>query len=138
MSPIDHDEAEIERGGVDDVNALRELWLELHHHHQEVAPQSGDFADDERSWRVRSAHYREWLGDPRSFVLLARDGDRVAGYALVRVMDSDREDEDAWRQADVTAEIETVVVTAGARGSGLGGACSTRSTLSSRARGSPR
>ena len=61
----------IERGGVDDVPALRALWLELHHHHAEVAPQSGEFVDDETSWRVRSS-YREWLADPRSFVLLAR------------------------------------------------------------------
>ena len=55
----------IERGGVDDVAALRELWLELHHHHAQVAPQSGEFVDDASSWRVRSSSYREWLADPR-------------------------------------------------------------------------
>jgi hypothetical protein len=67
-------EIAIERGCVDDVAALRELWLELHHHHQEVAAQSGEFTDDESSWRVRSTEYRQWLDDPRSFLLLARSG----------------------------------------------------------------
>lgn len=109
------------RGGIDDVDALRDLWLELHHHHAGVAPQSGEFSDDATSWSRRSAHYREWLADPRSFLLLARQDVRLVGYAVVRVMDGGSEDEDAWRQAEVTAEIETLVVTADARGRGLGG-----------------
>ena len=110
----------IERGGVDDVPALRALWLELHHHHAEVAPQSGEFVDDETSWRVRSASYREWLADPRSFVLLARAGDRLVGYALVRVMEAGPDLTDSWRVPDVIAEIETMLVTAEVRRAGLG------------------
>lgn len=110
----------IERGGVDDIPALRDLWLELHHHHAEVAPQSGEFVDDETSWRVRSASYREWLADPRSFVLLARAGDRLVGYALVRVMEAGPELTDSWRVPETVAEIETMLVTAEARGAGLG------------------
>lgn len=110
----------IDRGGVDDVPALRDLWLELHHHHAEVAPQSGEFVDDETSWRVRSASYREWLADPRSFVLLARAGDRLVGYALVRVMEAGPDLVDSWRVPDVIAEIETMLVTAEVRRAGLG------------------
>jgi ribosomal protein S18 acetylase RimI-like enzyme len=110
----------IDRGGVDDVPALRDLWLELHHHHAEVAPQTGEFVDDETSWRVRSASYREWLADPRSFVLLARVGDRLVGYALVRVMEAGPDLADSWRVPDVIAEIETVLVTAEVRRAGLG------------------
>ena len=112
--------AEIERGGVDDVDALRGLWLELHHHHAEVAPKSGEFADDETSWAVRSASYREWLADPRSFLLLAREGDRLVGYCLVRVFESGPDLRDAWVVADVIAEIETLLVSADARAAGLG------------------
>jgi ribosomal protein S18 acetylase RimI-like enzyme len=110
----------IDRGGVDDVPALRDLWLELHHHHADVAPQTGEFVDDETSWRVRSASYREWLADPRSFVLLARAGDRLAGYALVRVMEAGADLTDSWRVPDVIAEIETMLVTAEVRREGLG------------------
>jgi ribosomal protein S18 acetylase RimI-like enzyme len=110
----------IDRGGVDDVPALRDLWLELHHHHADVAPQSGEFVDDETSWRVRSASYREWLADPRSFVLLARAGDRLVGYALVRVMEAGPDLADSWRVPDVIAEIETMLVTAEVRRAGLG------------------
>jgi ribosomal protein S18 acetylase RimI-like enzyme len=110
----------IERGGVDDVAALRELWLELHHHHAEVAPQSGEFTDDETSWRVRSSEYREWLADPRSFLLLARADDRLIGYAVIRVMEAGPELMDSWRVPEAVAEIETMLIAAEFRGSGLG------------------
>jgi ribosomal protein S18 acetylase RimI-like enzyme len=110
----------IERGDVGDVAALRELWLELHHHHAHVAPQSGEFADDESSWRVRSASYREWLADPGSFLLLARAAGRLVGYALVRVMEAGPDLTDSWRVPDVVAEIETILVSAQFRGAGLG------------------
>jgi ribosomal protein S18 acetylase RimI-like enzyme len=110
----------IDRGGVGDVPALRDLWLELHHHHAEVAPQTGEFVEDETSWRVRSASYREWLADPRSFVLLARAGDRLVGYALVRVLEAGPDLADSWRVPETLAEIETMLVTGDARGAGLG------------------
>ena len=84
MSAGERRDLAIARGGIDDVPALRELWLELHHHHQEVAPQSGEFVGDDESWRVRSSEYRAWLTDPRSFLLLARSAGRPVGYAVVR------------------------------------------------------
>jgi ribosomal protein S18 acetylase RimI-like enzyme len=112
--------AEIELGGPGDVESLRDLWLELHHHHAEVAPQTGPFADDESSWAVRAGSYREWLSDPRSFLLLARDGERLVGYACVRVFESGDDLRDAWVVPDVIAELETLVVSAGARGDGIG------------------
>jgi ribosomal protein S18 acetylase RimI-like enzyme len=120
MSLVERDDVAIERGGADDVPALRELWLELHHHHQEVAPRSGEFVNDEESWRVRSSEYREWLADERSFLLIARSGGRAVGYSVVRVMESGSELRDAWRVPDVIAEIETMIVSASLRGGGLG------------------
>jgi ribosomal protein S18 acetylase RimI-like enzyme len=121
MSSSERGTTRIDRGTVGDVDALRDLWLELHHHHAEVAPQSGEFVDDEESWRVRSASYREWLSDPRSFLLLARADGRTVGYAIVRVMEAGPELTDSWRVPETIAEIETMLVTAGARGAGLGG-----------------
>ena len=117
---VDAEAIEIEGGGLEDVDALRQLWLELHHHHAEIGPQSGEFTDDETSWEVRSSQYREWLSDHGSFLLLARDRGRLVAYALVRVMESGPELRDAWRVPDTIAEIETIVVTADARGAGLG------------------
>jgi ribosomal protein S18 acetylase RimI-like enzyme len=116
----DRGEVTIERGGIDDVPALRDLWLELHHHHQEVAPQSGEFVSDEESWRVRSSEYREWLADPRSFLLIARSGAQPVGYAVVRVMASGPELRDAWQVPETIAEIETMLVSAEFRDAGLG------------------
>jgi GNAT superfamily N-acetyltransferase len=110
----------IERGGIDDVAALRDLWLELHHHHAEVAPQSGRFVDDESSWRVRSESYREWLAEPGSFLLLARDEEGLVGYAIVRVVAPGPDLRDSWEVPDRVAELETMLVTQRARGSGLG------------------
>jgi ribosomal protein S18 acetylase RimI-like enzyme len=112
--------AEIELGGPEDIDSLRDLWLELHHHHAQVAPQSGAFADDESSWRVRAGSYREWLSDPRSFLLLARDGERLVGYACVRVFESGDDLRDSWVVPDVIAELETLVVSADLRGDGVG------------------
>ena len=117
---MDAETIEIERAGLEDVETLRELWLELHHHHAEVAPQSGEFVDDESSWRVRSDSYREWLADPRSFALVARRAGRLVGYALVRVFESGADLRDAWVVPEVIAELETLVVTSEARGAGLG------------------
>jgi ribosomal protein S18 acetylase RimI-like enzyme len=110
----------IERGDAGDIDSLRELWIELHHHHQAVGPQSGPFTDDETSWATRSAHYRDWMAEPGSFLLLARDGGGgLVGYAMVRVMDQSSE-RDAWEVPDRVAEFETLVVADGARGAGLG------------------
>lgn len=111
----------IDRGGPDDIDSLRELWLQLHHHHQEIGPQSGTFTDDETSWSVRASNYRRWMADEGSFLLLARDGEELVGYALVAVSPGSDEDRDAWVVPDRVAEIETMVVAEGARGRGIGG-----------------
>jgi ribosomal protein S18 acetylase RimI-like enzyme len=113
-------EIRIEAGDVDAVAGLRDLWLALHHHHQSVAPQTGPFVDDESSWRVRSASYREWLAEPGSFLLLAHESDRLVGYAIVRVTPTGPEWTDTWVTGARIAEIETLVVAPEHRGSGLG------------------
>ena len=100
--------------------ALRELWLVLHRHHRQVGAATGEFTDDETSWRVRSASYREWLADPRSFLLIAREGDRRVGYAVTRVMESGPEWRDAWRVPPTMAELETLVVVPELHNTGLG------------------
>ncbi len=110
----------IERGGIDDVAALRELWLELHHHHQQIALMPAEFVDDERSWAARSELYTQWLADDDSFLLLAREEEGLLGYALVKVADPDNEVLDTWDVSGRIAELETLLVSERARGQGLG------------------
>ena len=110
----------IERADAADVDSLRELWLQLHHHHQRIGPQSGSFTDDESSWGVRSANYREWLDEQGSFALLARDGEELVGYAMVRVTPGPASERDAWVVPETVAELMTLVVSEGSRGAGLG------------------
>jgi ribosomal protein S18 acetylase RimI-like enzyme len=112
-------EIRIDRGDPGDIPLLRELWLSLHHHHAEVAPETGRFCDDDASWRARSQSYREWLAEPGSFLLLARATDRLVGYAVVRVK-SAAEWSDTYVHADEEAELETLVVAPELRGGGLG------------------
>jgi ribosomal protein S18 acetylase RimI-like enzyme len=69
---------------------------------------------------VRSASYREWLSDPRSFLLIARDGERLVGYALTRVMETGPEWRDAWALPSTMAELETLIVVPELRNTGLG------------------
>jgi ribosomal protein S18 acetylase RimI-like enzyme len=110
----------IERGEVEDIPGLHELWLELHHHHARVGAAVGPYVDDDSSWAVRSSSYREWLSDPRSLLLLARDGSGLIGYALVRVMEAGADLRDSWQVPNVVAELETLIVAERARGAGLG------------------
>jgi ribosomal protein S18 acetylase RimI-like enzyme len=85
-----------------------------------VAPETGAFTDDDSSWEVRSASYREWLADPRSFVLIAREAERPVGYAVARVMETGPEWRDSWQMPPTMAEVETLVVLPALRNSGLG------------------
>jgi ribosomal protein S18 acetylase RimI-like enzyme len=85
-----------------------------------VAPETGAFTDDDSSWEVRSASYRVWLADPRSFVLIAREAERPVGYAVARVMETGPEWRDSWQMPPTMAEVETLVVLPALRNSGLG------------------
>ena len=76
--------------------------------------------DDESSWAVRSANYREWLATDGSFLLLARDGEQLVGYAMVKVSPGPASERDAWEVPETVAELMTLVVADGSRGVGLG------------------
>jgi ribosomal protein S18 acetylase RimI-like enzyme len=43
---------EVEVVAPGEVDALRDLWLELHHHHQAVSPHLAPFVADDESWEI--------------------------------------------------------------------------------------
>jgi ribosomal protein S18 acetylase RimI-like enzyme len=107
--------------GVGDLDELEPLWLQLHAHHQAVAPQLAPYADDATSWGERRAHYVDAL-ERGGFLLGAREADgRLVAYALVGIT-SERPNawSDTWQVGDEIAELETLVVLPELRGSGVG------------------
>ena len=74
---------EITRHGPEAIERVRPFWLALVAYHAAVASEMGPRHDDETSWAMRSAAYREYLAEPGAFLLIAHEDDRDLGYAIV-------------------------------------------------------
>jgi ribosomal protein S18 acetylase RimI-like enzyme len=101
--------------GIDRVDELRPLWLQLHHHHASVS-RVQPFVDDETSWTVRRRGYVE-IFEEGGFALLAEDDEGLAGYAMVKLHQGG---DDSWALEDRWAEVWTLVVAERTRGRGIG------------------
>ena len=103
----------------DEVERLRPLWLELHAHHQAVAPELAPYVDDDSSWTARRELYASTLADG-GFAFIVEAGGSDLGYVVVG------EEPPHWPASLITEshafEIHTVVVRDGARGQGVGSA----------------
>ena len=102
-----------------DIDRLEGLWRELLDHHLAAAPHLsalGAARDPADSWRVRWAQYLQWLAVPQAAVLVARDADRLLGYAMIRAADA----AGSWQWGDQVGTLETLVVSDSARGTGAG------------------
>jgi GNAT superfamily N-acetyltransferase len=102
-----------------DIDRLEGLWRELLDHHLAAAPHLsalGAARDPADSWRVRRAQYLQWLAVPQAAVLVARDADRLLGYAMIRAADA----AGSWQWGDQVGTLETLVVSDSARGTGAG------------------
>jgi hypothetical protein len=64
-----------------DLHRLRELWLELHHHHLRIATYPTP-TDDGLSWEVRRDDYRSALDNGTGFLLIVTNDSEVRGYAI--------------------------------------------------------
>jgi ribosomal protein S18 acetylase RimI-like enzyme len=98
------------------LDELRPLWRALLDRHAEVwsvVPQR----PEPESWERRRRQYEGWLADEGSFVLVARRAGAPAGYILVHVGEGD----ETYATGELLATIETLVVAAGERDSGVGG-----------------
>jgi ribosomal protein S18 acetylase RimI-like enzyme len=111
----------VTHGGVDDLDRLRPLWLQLHALHQAAGPELAPYVDDEVSWSRRREVYRHCLQSPDAFLLLAWRGDQLVGYVMVAVEpDGAKLWSDAWVVAEKVAELETIVLVPEERRHGLG------------------
>ena len=104
----------------DEVDALESLWLELHHHHQAVAPHLGPYIPDAESWEIVRDLFREAAGQGH----LVRVGppDAPSALAYYGVTRDDPLWADTWRTGRDVADLKMLVVAADARGRGLGSA----------------
>jgi ribosomal protein S18 acetylase RimI-like enzyme len=101
--------------GIDRIDELGPLWLQLHHHHARVS-RVQPFVDDETSWAVRRRGYVD-IFEEGGFALIAEDDVGPAGYAMVRIHEGG---DDSWALADRWGEVWTLVVAEERRGNGIG------------------
>jgi deazaflavin-dependent oxidoreductase (nitroreductase family) len=109
----------IELLAADDLERLAPLWLELHAHHQAVAPQLAPYVGDEASWRVRRSLYEHALA-AGGFALVARVNGGDIGYALTAIEPAQWPA--TFDTGSDTAELLTLAVRPGLRGRGVGSA----------------
>ena len=109
-------DVKIELAGEERVDEVRTLWLEIHRHERRVAP-SIPFAEDEQSWRRRRALYVRSLQRGEGFLLLARNGAGVVGYAFVLLEEGS---DDTFRLGEQFAELYSLSVAREWRSQGVG------------------
>lgn len=68
------------------------------------------------SWPLRRTVYKDLLQRPEAFALVARRGDEIIGYAMVKIEDADA----VWYTGELQAELESLALLPNERGKGLG------------------
>ena len=105
--------------GAGDVDLVEGLWKEMVAHHRELTGGTYPVRDTETAWRRRREQYVEWLqgGDGHLYVVPgAGAGEAPLGYAFLRVGSSGP----TWNLGDRVGDLESLSVTAAARGLGIG------------------
>ena len=107
----------IELAGIERVDEVRELWLDLHRHHRAVVGALPLLDDDEASWQRRRALYVERLRAQTAFLAVAVDRRAPVGYALVCI---EQGPDDTFPFGNTYAELYSLSVAARHRGRGIG------------------
>jgi GNAT superfamily N-acetyltransferase len=107
---------QIVRGDALDLDLLEPLWWSLLEWHTALRPEL-PARTRAASWPRRRAQYERSLASPGSFVALARRGPELVGYALVEI----KEPDETFVTGPI-ADVHTLVVAPGERGTGLGSA----------------
>ena len=107
---------EIMRGDESRIDDLEPLFTAMHSHHRDLGAQVLPFRTDAEAWARRRRHYAALLESGRGHLLLAEEGGRVVGYAMV----SEIGGQATLATGERMAELETLSVEEGARGQGVG------------------
>lgn len=107
----------VELAGPESIDDLRALWLALHHHERTVAPDIPLLSDDELSWQRRRTRYLRWLEPEVGFLVVARTGAEIVGYAFVHI---ERGPDDTFPLGERYAELYSLSVAPDQRGNGVG------------------
>ena len=107
---------EIVRGDASRLDDVGPLFKAMHAHHRAGGAQVLPFRPDDEAWARRRPHYESLLASGRGHLLLAQDGGRVLGYAMV----SETGGQTTLTTGDRMAELETLSVAEGERGQGVG------------------
>ena len=99
------------------LDAVEPLWRTLIDHLREM-DSVVELVPHERSWPRRREIYEALLGDGSSFALGAWRGERLIGYAMVRIAPPDA----VWFTGSHYAELLSLSVAPDERGGGVGGA----------------
>jgi ribosomal protein S18 acetylase RimI-like enzyme len=117
MGLVTVSEWEFELAGIERLSEIRQLWLDLHHHHRAIVRSVPLVEDDETSWQLRRALYAERLRAGTAFLALAASERSVGGYAFVCI---EQGPDDTFPLADRYAELYSLSVKPRLRGHGLG------------------
>jgi ribosomal protein S18 acetylase RimI-like enzyme len=110
-------QSKVELAGLERLDEVRGLWLELHHHHRAVVGPLPLVQDDELSWQRRRALYADRLQDGSAFLALAIRERAAVGYAFVCVEDGP---DDTFPVGERYAELYSLSVAQRLRGRGIG------------------
>jgi ribosomal protein S18 acetylase RimI-like enzyme len=103
------------------IDELEPLFKAMHEHHRAGRPRAADvraFRSGDEAWARRREHYRDLLAGGHGHLLLAEDGGRAIGYAVVSEVGSQATLETGARMA----ELESLAVLPGSRRAGVGSA----------------
>lgn len=108
----------IEAVTLEEVEALRPVWLSVHHQHQAVAPHLAPYVTDDESWRVYSRTFRS--SAKQGLLLRAGPADEPYAMGCAAILDDISRHTDTWQTSGRVAEIEVLAVLPFARGRGIG------------------
>lgn len=105
--------------GAGDVDLVEGLWKEMVGHHRELTGDTYPVRDTETAWQRRRGQYVGWLESGEGYLFLVPgEGAEQAplGYAFLRLGSSGA----TWNLGDQVGDLESLSVTAAARGTGVG------------------